>query len=1604
MASQNAADKPPLETLEAIPIAKLHPDFPDVNSLVVRAIITVAWPYNSIKKSLAFRISEPDFSLRRENGQVRVQFDGPSAEALFQLDIGSDDEVILSLDGADWTTEDQKKSRLSVSSINWQLNFKNKLRLQVKLVEQGGTKLIDIDQPDAPESPAREPTPDYTNDLPHEFSPAIPASSKPAKNHLAETLAADEYSYRSPAYLKRQRLSYGSLFEDPWEDDGGVKNKGRKRTRFGRDRTSWRYTSQSPTPEPEPEPELETEPQLEPQLKPQPEPQRSSIKEEERVIPSHSPTAAKDTEPSSKSNPTEDNTSQPNASEDIEMVASMVKDAQPDMTDAQVSEQAEGHSLDHERTEEEPPVSISADPSATTPAEATAVQDTVVGEPRSQDKPMAPELQSQGDAMNVDHPGPDNSIMSGNSDAHLEFPQEDVVMANSEPQAEPGIISMQSFEQQAVNRNQQRPDAIMEPILTMADEHPQTVMAPLPTDHTPLQDSSFGQYTPDLLINQDHNMQDGFGMPVQPNLGHEAHYETNFDSSHGHIIHGPHGVDAGGIAWAITSESPGPEPLQEQFYDGPTTEPPAGAPTSDFTTGAEARDSYPAYDNYPEETLDPSDPVERQGSSNAEPIDLDDESEDDNTGEYGDTDEPDEKGGDYDTRHYADIQDDEEGAEEESEPESSEKYYDEEEEEEGYGDENRMGENGMSEEGSYEEDDENHVYSQYQVMQPMPQPPISAPRAAPRAAPPGPPEVIDLISDSEEEEEGEEEACEDSEEYAQDESGDELGRPHYPQYMVPLGLSRNQLPSNRDDELQHDLETEEEEEEDGRGDEEGSGQSDVPDGEEDTPVPPQATTRRPLPGSSLESHISISDSKDETVELSKNNPPPTNAASKLLGPSQVDPDEQADMVSRASDQPGENNSEVEGVDSSIPEDRITGFFQVIKSEYGSASLVSAHGGNDISGFPRAESLAPEGSMVSVSVTGAFDPVPSIAEDDASDAPESTPQQARCLAAAAIRGSRQTSLEVVAIDSDSEDVHQQSPAPTVDLGEDGPEEQHTYGDRVKTSQQDQEQLSNEEAVDEIDVTDDAIKTPVVQGPAAAPVAESTEVEMTDAPMHEVPDRAADALPATVTSELMHIHDEDEAESPGDQLLQEMEAHASTMEVDTPTKTPAAEPMQPPPTSSFASQMEAVEEETELVEMIKVPSVPALQSAQSTQDTVVDAKDTPIDDAIPQTQPTEISFARSAQDGEEEARQSPEKHGDSYTVAESDGTQRDTESNMVTGATSDAEQETPVPSKPRRRGRPPTNSKPEPIHTGWKARNTGAPATRRSTRHTSRVTESPVSPSADQSIMYARASLAERRGSRQSNQGYEASSPRTTRSSFIGSQTPDATHLTHLPPSSGDGSVRLARAALRSPSKAGGEAEADVKPPTEMLPKTTGEESEAAVRASLEKTLKEELGEYCPLKALRRFVNIEKFAAIAVAVTTGTAPVRDKTRREYLCKFMVTDHSTAVPSDQVFEVRVWHRNREFLPIVKGGDGVLLRDFSVVSIHNKGFGLRSNGGSKCAVWETYKEGTQIRNGPVEVSEAEEDWGRKQMGWYRQLDEKTRARIQKEATKMAGEEGKNK
>jgi hypothetical protein len=127
--------------MEFIPIAQLGPSLPTAERKRIRAIVTIIWPYSFSTRSAALLLVEPDFRLRSEQGQVRVQLRGPSAAAVARTHVTSGDEVILSLEGAKWVeaTPDISTPGKSVDS---ELVYTRRLVLQVHITELEGAEYM----------------------------------------------------------------------------------------------------------------------------------------------------------------------------------------------------------------------------------------------------------------------------------------------------------------------------------------------------------------------------------------------------------------------------------------------------------------------------------------------------------------------------------------------------------------------------------------------------------------------------------------------------------------------------------------------------------------------------------------------------------------------------------------------------------------------------------------------------------------------------------------------------------------------------------------------------------------------------------------------------------------------------------------------------------------------------------------------------------------------------------------------------------------------------------------------------------------------------------------------------------------------------------------------------------------------------------------------------------------------------------------------------------------------------------------------------------------------------------------------------------------------
>lgn len=108
------------------------------------------------------------------------------------------------------------------------------------------TTVLNVDATKEPVQPSTRLTPEPI------LEPPLPVL-EPAILTRVSTTALDAGEFSSPAFIKRARVSYGSLLDDGIrlfeEDDGTVPGRGRKRARFSMGSRAWRYSSRSPSPE-----------------------------------------------------------------------------------------------------------------------------------------------------------------------------------------------------------------------------------------------------------------------------------------------------------------------------------------------------------------------------------------------------------------------------------------------------------------------------------------------------------------------------------------------------------------------------------------------------------------------------------------------------------------------------------------------------------------------------------------------------------------------------------------------------------------------------------------------------------------------------------------------------------------------------------------------------------------------------------------------------------------------------------------------------------------------------------------------------------------------------------------------------------------------------------------------------------------------------------------------------------------------------------------------------------------------------------------------------------------------------------------------------------
>ena len=114
---------------DSMPIALLRPSQP-INGRSIKGIVTLIWPYSTSQRSFSLLLVEPDFRLRRQNGQVRVHLKGSSARTLAKSGVRSGDCIQLSLEGVAWA-RDESRHKTPGRGVEWELQFGERLLLQV---------------------------------------------------------------------------------------------------------------------------------------------------------------------------------------------------------------------------------------------------------------------------------------------------------------------------------------------------------------------------------------------------------------------------------------------------------------------------------------------------------------------------------------------------------------------------------------------------------------------------------------------------------------------------------------------------------------------------------------------------------------------------------------------------------------------------------------------------------------------------------------------------------------------------------------------------------------------------------------------------------------------------------------------------------------------------------------------------------------------------------------------------------------------------------------------------------------------------------------------------------------------------------------------------------------------------------------------------------------------------------------------------------------------------------------------------------------------------------------------------------------------------------
>ncbi|KAI0119461.1 hypothetical protein F4814DRAFT_411953 [Daldinia grandis] len=1484
MDTTNASN--PLQQLGAanrIAIADLGPEIQDSAARAVRGVITITWPYNSVKSTFAFILAEPDYRLRRSKGQVRINLNGASAKAVGESGLTSGDEVLVSLDGAEWEPEQAKKRQsLPGAGIDWQLKFSDKLMLQGILAETGEIKLVNVDRPPPTEPQPRAETPpteiSHEEDLPAQI---VGTLTPPSKTYIARLKDGE---FESPAFVKRARMSYGSLFEDGYdifEDDGGVRGRGRKRSRFGRESGAWKYTSQSPSPEP-------TSPQVIISSPPRPDMTDEGCQTMEIDLPMSLPT-------------------QENISNEAQLIlesGSRVEDVthpQQGMVDHGV--QGDFHSEWPIAT----PITLPpSGPSSELPSsgpELSAFQAAdgfnIVTDDLQRWNAQPMNLSPEGYLHTTGHPsanGFPNTFEVETSVGHDVMRPRGRTHSPSEPNQFTVNHGEDHFNEGPATDEQGYPiqstlHSTDYPPLGLEDEDESiTVSQGAQMDYPPSYLDSNHPFPQEEAMDIERDSLDS-SVRAAENIGSSSWATVNNPSQATSV---PHTSQLG----SAEGESPDTAVVIDESDSEDEPPPPTAAEDTVMTGRADALEIFGEVDDE---------------------VEVDAEYSDDDEPEY----DADEMGGDYDTRNYTAPDDDEDDSHDEDlRPRELEPEFD---DGESWDEEDEDAEN-LEYESEYETDDSNE--ENRNPVRPVPQ---------------SIPQVIDLISSSEDE--GEDDEATQPRQAARPiassiSQSQSATSPGIISKQAPAQPAESESESEEDNEEKNDSEDEEGANDIEREDVISSVDS-VDKSDSESSGSENEDVERMLEEELEEAALSLGDDDvGVSIDMGSQQMPAVSGTSRpneFTVYRKISPE--PSPVGPTNTQYMDIETKEEYKDGAIPQSAAEGLAILSRA-------VENESNDNYVSSPR-----------EIQDEGVIDTMPSKDDEPLGKGTEVLEEQVEghesqnsqedeeMVDMVPILPATTSTPQPVAVD---EERRVEATAPS------SPPLTHSFVS-LFADDKNMDIVSRENiAVTGSQLPADQLPTPRdTQLTSDTMVLDSVAVVSMDVDEPDVVDDTADLSPMAeqlVSSKPSSIAAEDtitnvEEQPAESSTVQPEQTHLEEISQDTTQ----SNNLLASPSLSFQTQVAA----EEMVPASFVESIPEITIELETGSDTRAIIETSISRAS-------LSFI-SQMEVDEELQASIMENSEFDDDTDIEVVEYEYEGSLVQSeddVRTELENQSPV-------SRDPSPDLGTQIQEQWDAgRANSADIEADSPELTSQT---------DLSVQLARSAYASKR---------RVKSHDTSKVTHADER--DMSAVESSSPGADDSSVRLARASLTRSSQGDEESY-----------------SMTAAKLKLVRHLRDELPDCTPLKVLRQHLQ-KKLDVIAVAMMHPPDPQRAKGGpREFMMSFTITDHSIGPYS--VVEAQLYRPHKETLPIVKAGDVVLLRNFTVVSLQGKGFGLRTNDESSWAIFDHDGEPPQIKGPPVEYGEREFTYVAHMRAWYHLLDEKARLKLER-ANKKIIDVGKSK